>query len=82
MNINKETLIKYGELKNIIENKAVEALKEYYKFNDWKFPSDFSLEGVSIENDQVYVNYFGYDTADTDCFPIDYFLTLDSTYLA
>lgn len=82
MNINKDLLLKYEELKTIIEDRAEEVLKEYFKLKKWKFPTDFSLESVDIINEnKVCINYYGFQTADCEYLSIDYFLTMDPNTL-
>ena len=82
MKFDKDILIKYQELKESIEEKAEEVLKAYYKFKQWRFPGDFSLDDVTIiSKDKVCINYYGFQDHDCEYIPMDYFLTLDSKYL-
>lgn len=82
MEINKDMLIKYEELKNIIEDRAETVLKEYFKLKKWKFPTDFSFESVDIINaKKVCINYYGFQTNDSEYLSIDYFLTMDPNIL-
>lgn len=81
MELNKYILIKYANLKEAVENQAEKALKEYYKFKKWKFPTDFSLENVEIGKEEVYINYYGFQDYNTECLTMDYFLTLDNKKL-
>lgn len=79
--LNKETLIHYDKLKELVEKKAEEVLKAYYEYKKWDFPSDFSLENVFLSDGKVAINYHAFDSLDDECLPIEYFLTLDSKYL-
>ena len=56
MELNKDVLFNYADLKEEVENQAEKVLKEYFKFKNWKFPSDFILEDVQIDDKiKVYV---------------------------
>lgn len=79
--LDEATLIHYNELKSLVENKAIKVLKAYYKHKGWNFPSDFSLSDVFLYCDNVCLYYHAFNDTDNKCFPIKYFLTLDSKYL-
>lgn len=81
MELNKDILINYADLKEKVENQAEKVIKEYFKFKNWKFPSDFLLEDVQINKDTVCISYYGFDSYDFDTVPMDYFLTLDNNLL-
>ena len=83
MEFNADTLLKYQEIKDCIEERAEVVLKEYFKFKNWNFPKDFSLGEVEIlDNNEVRIEYYGFQDKDREYVPMDYFLTLDNKFLS
>lgn len=76
MQLNKEMLLSYGNLKAIIEERADIVMKEYFKSNGWNFPTDYSINYVDVYNDKVDISYYGFMNNDNLIVSIDYFLTL------
>lgn len=81
MQLNKEMLINYGNLKAMIEERADIVMKEYYKFNGWNFPTDYSINHIDVYDGKVDISYYGFMNNDNIVVPIKYFLTLNEELL-
>lgn len=74
-------LKEYERLKDKMEDRAIEVIKDYYDYKSWRFPTDFGLNYIDIGNDCVFIYYYGFCSDNSELVPINYFLTLDRKYL-
>lgn len=79
--LTKNYLSEYQKIKEEIENRAEEIIKDYYDYKNWDFPNDFSIENVNIDEDEVCISYFAFDTNEDEVLPIHYFITKNREYL-
>lgn len=81
MLINKRDLYTYSNLKENIEAKAEEILKDYFDYKNWKIPNDFSITSVDVADKKIYISYYGCMDHDCEIVSIEYFMTKDRNYL-
>lgn len=81
MPTNKKDLYKYSNLKEKIETKAEDILRDYFDYKNWKIPTDFSITSVDVADKKVYINYYGFMDNDCEIVSIEYFITKDRKYL-
>lgn len=77
----RETLQRWSELKDNIEERAWNVLADYHQYKGWGVDSCMWVEDVSIDVDEVLISYFSLGDTHMERVPLDYFMTLDRRFL-